>query len=67
METIENEKGDKILKNMTASIQREYIAGEVSKDLTKKNVITRKNRKRHIKMEFYIFMTQNIFTTNLQE
>ena len=34
-ETIEDENGDKNLKNMTASIQREYIAGEVSKDLTK--------------------------------
>ena len=46
-ETIEDENGDKNLKNMTASIQREYIAGEVSKDLTKRMLLPEKIVKAH--------------------
>ena len=34
-------------KNMTASIQREYIAGEVSKDLTKRMLLPEKIVKAH--------------------
>ena len=45
--TIENEKGEKISKNITASIQREYIAGEVSKDLTKRMLLPEKIVKAH--------------------
>lgn len=45
--TIENEKGEIISKNITASIQREYIAGEVSKDLTKRMLLPEKIVKAH--------------------
>ena len=43
--TIENEKGEIISKNITASIQREYIAGRSIKRLNKRMLLPEKNRK----------------------
>ncbi len=46
-ELIENEKGEMVQSKITASVQRDYIAGEVSKDLTERMLLPEKIVKAH--------------------
>ena len=52
-EKVKNEKGEVVPINMTASMQREYIAQEVSKDLTQRMLLPEKIVKAHQKGILY--------------